>query len=165
MVDFDIRLSIARQCRLLSISRSTYYYETKGESPFNQKLMRMIDEQFLKTPNYGSRKMARWLRRKGYCVGRKRVRRLMRLMGLVAIYPKPQNCPAIGDHLKKHPILVFTATKPFIYRKLRNVFSTIFYIHYAQLVLNCSSHCTSTTQAITSEFAGGNVARSPHIRK
>ena len=61
MVDFDIRLSIARQCRLLSISRSRYYYETKGESLFNQKLMRMIDEQFLKTPNYGSRKMSRWL--------------------------------------------------------------------------------------------------------
>jgi len=102
MVDFDIRLSVARQCRLLSISRSTYYYETKRESPLNQKLMRMIAEQFLKTPNYGSRKMARWLRRQGYCVGRKRVRRLMRLMGLVAVYPKPRTSLLNMEHKMCH---------------------------------------------------------------
>lgn len=90
MITPDQQLSIARQCGLLSISRATYYYERKGESLFNQKLMRMIDEQFLKTPAYGARQMTRWLRRQGYCVGRKRVRRLMRLMGLVAVYPKPR---------------------------------------------------------------------------
>jgi len=105
MVDFDFGLSIARQCRLLSISRSTYYYETKGESPFNQKLMRMIDEQFLKTPSYGSRKMSRWLRRQGYCVSRKRVRRLMRLMGLVAVYPKPRTSLPNTAH-KIYPYLL-----------------------------------------------------------
>jgi len=90
MIEPDNRLSIVRQCQLLSIARATYYFENKGESPFNLKIMRLIDEQFLKTPSYGSRQMARWLRRQRYCVGRKRVRRLMRLMGLVAVYPKPR---------------------------------------------------------------------------
>ncbi|WP_075553231.1 IS3 family transposase [Candidatus Paracaedibacter symbiosus] len=67
-------LSLVRQCRLLSISRSGWYYESKGENPLNLTLMRLIDEQFLKTPYYGSRQMARHLIRSGYCVGRKRVR-------------------------------------------------------------------------------------------
>ncbi len=75
-------LSIAAQCHLLSISRSGLYYKKKGESPLNLKLMRLIDEQYLQTPYYGSRQMARHLRREGYCVGRHRIRRLMRLMGL-----------------------------------------------------------------------------------
>lgn len=83
-------LSIVEQCRLLSISRSGWYYDPKGENPFNLKLMRLIDEQFLLTPYYGSRQMARCLRREGYCVGRHRVRRLMRLMGLRAIYQEPR---------------------------------------------------------------------------
>ena len=79
------RLSIIRQCALVSISRSSFYYEGKGENPLNLALMRLIDEQFLETPWYGSRQMARHLRRLGYCVGRKRVRRLMRVMGLTSI--------------------------------------------------------------------------------
>jgi putative transposase len=57
------RLSITRQCSLLSISRSTYYYEVKGENPLNLKLMRLIDEQFLDEPSWGTRQMARYLRR------------------------------------------------------------------------------------------------------
>ena len=79
-------LSLGRQCRLLSISRSSYYYAPKGESPDNLALMRRIDELFLKYPFYGSRQMVRQLRREGVCVGRHRIRRLMRLMGLEAIY-------------------------------------------------------------------------------
>jgi putative transposase len=75
------RLSIRWQCRLVSIARSSFYYEGRGESPLNLHLMRLIDEQFLETPFYGSRQMTRWLRRQGYTVGRKRVRRLMRLLG------------------------------------------------------------------------------------
>jgi len=92
------RFSIARQCSLVSISRSSFYYEGKGESPLNLELMRLIDEQFLETPWYGSRQMARHLRRQGYCVGRKRVRRLMRLMGLQAIYQKPRTSDPHPDH-------------------------------------------------------------------
>ena len=83
-------LSLSRQCRLLSISRSTFYYAPKGESPENLALMRRIDELFLKYPFYGSRQMARQLRREGIEVGRHRVRRLMRLMGLEAIYQAPR---------------------------------------------------------------------------
>ncbi len=90
-------LGIARQCSLVSISRSSFYYEGKGESRLNLELMRLIDEQFLETPWYGSRQMARHLRRLGYCVGRKRVHRLMRLMGLQAIYQKPRNNGGTSD--------------------------------------------------------------------
>ena len=83
-------LSLGRQCRLLSISRSSFYYVPKGESPENLALMRRIDELFMKHPFYGSRQMARHLRREGIEAGRHRVRRLMRLMGLEAIYQAPR---------------------------------------------------------------------------
>ena len=83
-------LSLSRQCEVLSISRSSFYYALKGESPENLALMRRIDELFLKYPFYGSRQMVRQLRREGIVVGRHRVRRLMRLMGLEAIYQAPR---------------------------------------------------------------------------
>ncbi len=83
-------LSLSRQCRLLMIGRSSFYYVSKGESPSSLVLMRRIDELFLKCPFYGSRQMARQLRREGVRVGRHRVRRLMRLMGLAAIYQAPR---------------------------------------------------------------------------
>ena len=83
-------LSLSRRSRLLSISRSSVYYAPKGESAANLALMRRIDGLFLKYPFYGSRQMARQLRREGICVGRHRVRRLMRLMGLAAIYQAPR---------------------------------------------------------------------------
>ena len=62
------KLSIVKQCDLVTISRSTFYYEGKGETPFNLLLMRLIDEQFMETPYYGSRQMARHLRRQGHNV-------------------------------------------------------------------------------------------------
>ena len=83
-------LNLSRHCRLLSISRSSFYYAVKGESPEKLALMRRIDELFLKYPFYGSRQMVRQLRREGVRVGRHRVRRLMRLMGLQAIYQAPR---------------------------------------------------------------------------
>ena len=86
----DPNLSITRQCRLLSLSRSSFYYAAKGESDANLALMRRIDELFLKYPFFGSRQMVRRLRRDGLGVGRHRVRRLMRLMGLQAIYQTPR---------------------------------------------------------------------------
>lgn len=91
-------LGIIRQCRILKISRSGWYYAGKGESPLNLKLMRLIDEQFMETPYYGSRQMARHLRRIGYSVGRKRVRRLMRLMGIEAIYQRPKTSVPHPEH-------------------------------------------------------------------
>src|SRR5690242_7855936 len=84
------RLSVVRQCELVSISRSGFYYQPAGETPLNLALMRLIDVQFLETPWYGSRQMARHLRREGYAVGRKRVRRLMARMGLEPIYQRPR---------------------------------------------------------------------------
>jgi putative transposase len=84
------RLSIARQCDLVSMIRSSFYYTPAGETALNLALMRLIDEQFLEAPFYGARQMARHLRRQGFVVGRKRVRRLMARMGLAAIYQKPR---------------------------------------------------------------------------
>jgi putative transposase len=92
------QLSITRQCRLVSIARSSFYYEGRGESPLNLRLLRLIDEQFLETPFYGSRQMARWLRRQGYTVSRKRVRRLMRLLGLQAVYQRPRTSQPHPEH-------------------------------------------------------------------
>ena len=79
MIDPDHkRLSIRRECVLVSISRASYYRQPAGETPENLELMRIIDEAFMEMPWYGSRQMARHLRRQGWCVGRKRVRRLER---------------------------------------------------------------------------------------
>jgi putative transposase len=83
-------LSIARQCELVGVSRSGFYYRPAGETELNLELMRLIDEQHLKAPYYGARQMARHLRREGYVVGRKRIRRLMQEMGLCAVYQKPR---------------------------------------------------------------------------
>lgn len=92
------RLPVVRPCTLVALSRSTYYYSGCGESFFNRQLMRCIDEQFLATPWVGSRQMVRYLRRQGHPVGRKRVRRLMRQMGLTAIYRRPQTSSPDGSH-------------------------------------------------------------------
>jgi len=92
------RLSIVKQCDLVRISRSSFYYEGKGESEFNLELMRLIDERFMETPYYGSRLMAKHLRRQGYIVGRKRVRRLMRKMGLQAVYQRPKTSKPHPEH-------------------------------------------------------------------
>ena len=84
------KLSLSRQCHLLRVSRSSVYHRPKGESAENLGLMRRINELFLKYPFYGSRQMVRHLWREGVRVGRHRVRRLMRLMSLQAIYQVPR---------------------------------------------------------------------------
>jgi len=91
-------LSIVRQCELVSISRSAFYHRPAGETVLNLELMRLIDAQFLETPWYGSRQMARHLRREGYVVGRKRVRRLMAKMGLMPIYQRPRTSTPHPEH-------------------------------------------------------------------
>ena len=91
-------LSIARQCELVSISRSSFYYQPTGETVENLALMRLIDAQFLETPWYGSRQMAAHLRRDGHEIGRKRVRRLMATMGLAAIYQRPRTTVPHPEH-------------------------------------------------------------------
>lgn len=98
-------ISVSRQCELLNLLRSSYYYASERDESYNQLLMNRIDEQFTKTPFYGVPKMTVWLRRQGYPVNPKRVRRLMRLMGLEAIYPKPRLSKASPEH-KKYPYLL-----------------------------------------------------------
>ena len=90
------KLPIVRQCELLGVARASYYHRPEPESDANLRLMWVIDETYLAYPVFGSRQMARWLRRQGYAVNRKRVQRLMRLMGLEAIYRKP-------NLSRKHP--------------------------------------------------------------
>lgn len=96
MVRKDRKLSMRRQCALLTLPRSNLYYEPKGESAKNLRFMGTIDRQFLETPWYGSRQMARFVKRNKHVRGRHRVRRLMRLVRLVPIYQEPNTS-------KKHP--------------------------------------------------------------
>ena len=94
----DAELSVARQCRLLELPRSTYYHVDEGETAENLHLMRLIDEQYLHTPFYGSRSLTQWLMREGHVVNRKRVQRLMRVMGLEAIYPRRRTSDPCLEH-------------------------------------------------------------------
>lgn len=98
-------MSIERQCELLGLARSSYYYQPIAESEENLQLMRLLDEQYTRTPFYGSRKMTAWLQSRGYEVNRKRVRRLMQQMGLEAIYPKPRLSLA-GKTEQRYPYLL-----------------------------------------------------------
>ena len=98
-------LSIGKQCKLLSISRASFYYTPKGETAMNLALMRQIDEQFLETPFFGVRQMTWHLRNEGHLVNEKRIRRLMRLMGLMPIYQKPNTSKAAKGH-KTYPYLL-----------------------------------------------------------
>jgi len=98
-------IPIYRQCELLGLARSSYYYDSAGESEYNLELMNLIDEQYTKTPFYGSRRMTAWLRQQGYKVNRKRVQRLMRLMGVEAIYPK-KRLSITSDEGRKYPYLL-----------------------------------------------------------
>ena len=92
------QLSVVRQCELVSISRSGFYHRLAGETPLNLELMRLIDAQFLETPWYGARQMARHLRREGYAIGRQRIRRLMAKMGLAPIYQRPRTTVPNPEH-------------------------------------------------------------------
>ena len=106
-------LPIAGQCALLGVSRSSLYYRPKGASEEELSPMREIDRQYLATPCYGSRRMKVWLERQGIVVSRKRVQRLMRVMGLRAIYRSPRTSrPAPG--VRVHPYLLGKAeiTRP-----------------------------------------------------
>jgi putative transposase len=93
------------QCDLLNLARSSYYYCATGESEKNLLLMRLLDEQYTRTPFYGVQKMLVHLGEKGHAVNPKRVRRLMRLMGLEAIYPKPRLSQGGPGH-KIYPYLL-----------------------------------------------------------
>jgi putative transposase len=101
----DSRLSIATQCQLLKVARSTLYYRPAPVSDDDLAVMRRLDEQYLMTPFYGARRMAAVLRRDGMMVNRKRIRRLMRVMGIEAIYQKPNTSRRHPEH-KVYPYLL-----------------------------------------------------------
>ena len=84
------RLSVRRQCQLLGLAPATYYYQAKPESAQNLRYLRWLDEEYTRHPFYGVRKMTFQLQQQGHAVGPKRVRRLLRLMGLMAVYAKPR---------------------------------------------------------------------------
>ena len=95
-------IAVSRQCELLDLSRSAYYYRSQRDDSYDLQLMNLLDEQFTRTPFYGVDRMGAWLNRQGYQVNPKRVRRLMRLMGLEAIYPKPRLSQSTQEH-KRYP--------------------------------------------------------------
>lgn len=105
MIDKETKLSITRQCELLELSHSSAYYRPIGPSAYELELMRRIDEIYTDCPYFGSRQMMRMLRTFGYRVGRERVRRLMREMGLEALCPKPDLSKPTPGH-KIYPYLM-----------------------------------------------------------
>jgi putative transposase len=98
-------ISVRRQCELLGVNRSSLYYQPAGESEENLKLMRLLDEEYMRHPFYGSRRMKLWLGEQGHEVNRKRVRRLMEVMGIEAVYPQPKVSQP-GEGHKIHPYLL-----------------------------------------------------------
>ena len=99
------KISTARQCALIGLPRSSYYYQPAGETDYNLTLMRIIDEQYLKTPFFGSRQMTDWLRLNGHPVNRKRIQRLMRIMGLEGTVPGPHTSKPRPEN-KVYPYLL-----------------------------------------------------------
>lgn len=98
-------LSLRQCCELLELNRSTYYYDPRPEKEYNLQLMDLIDEQYTRTPFYGSRRLTAWFRRHGYEVNRKRIQRLMEIMGIMAIYPKANLSKPAPGH-KIYPYLL-----------------------------------------------------------
>jgi putative transposase len=99
------QISLGRQCELLGLARSSLYYQQRGESERNLKLLRLLDEQYTRTPFYGVPRMTAWLETQGEAVNEKRVRRLLRVLGLEAIYPQPRLSDAAAGH-KIYPYLL-----------------------------------------------------------
>ena len=105
MIRSGSQLSISEQCRLMGIARSTYYYKPRGESEENLEIMKRIDELYMDNPTWGSRQMRDRLNLEGKRVNRKRIQRLMRLMGIEALYPKRNLSRPHPDH-KVYPYLL-----------------------------------------------------------
>lgn len=106
-------LSVRQQCRLLGLQRSTFYYQPVPETQENLALMKLLDEQYLRKPFFGTRKMQVWLAQQNYQVNRKRVQRLMRQMGLQAVYPRPKTTvPGQGHKIYPYLLRDVAITRP-----------------------------------------------------
>lgn len=122
------RLSIQRPCELVGWARASLCYQARPETAESLQLMRLLDEQYTRCPFYGVRRMTAWLRTKGYQANEKRVRRLLRLMGLEAQYPRPQLSQPNLEH-RVYPYLL----KDVVLDRVNQVWSTdITYIRLAQ---------------------------------
>lgn len=106
-------ISVKHCCDLIGLNRSTYYYRRRGESALNLRLMELLDEKYTKHPFYGVPRMTDWLRDQGYCVNPKRIDRLMKLMGIMAVYPRKRTSRPHPDH-KIYPYLLrdVSVTRP-----------------------------------------------------
>ena len=148
-------LSVSRQSVLLGVSRGSVYYPPRGESDFNLKLMRVMDEQYLSAPWYGSRQMARALRRMGYGVGRKRVRRLMRVMGLRSLAPGPNT----SRRSPAHPVYPYRLRDLNVLRPDQVWCADVTYLPMARgflyrvAVMDWHSRCVLTWQLSTTQDA------------
>ena len=121
-------ISIRRQCELLDVNRAGLYYEPVGESEENLLLMRLLDEQYTRMPYYGSRKLTEWLRKESFAVNRQRISRLMEVLGIEAVYPKPKLSQP-GEGHKIYPYLL----RGVEVNRVNQVWSTdITYIRMAQ---------------------------------
>ena len=113
MIDSEVKIPVVHQCQLLSLSRSTAYYRPQGISEEDLELMRLIDEIHLEFPFYGSRRIRDELDDRGHRVNRKRIQRLMRLMGLEALYPKPRTTkPGKGHKVYPYRLKGLTIDRP-----------------------------------------------------
>jgi putative transposase len=169
----DTVFSVNQQCELLGLARSSYYYEPQPESEYNLQLMRLIDEQYLLRPFYGSRRMREWLKGQGHLVCRDRVRRLMRLMGIEAIYPKPRLSIRDKEHYIypyllrdltiDHPDQVWTADITYI--RLRRGFAYLVAIMdwYSRYVLSWELSLTLETDFCVAALNRVLNGRAPEI--
>ena len=113
MINRQTKLPVIRQCQLLSLNRSTAYYQSKDVSDDDLKIMRRIDEMHLKRPFYGSRRIRDWLVAENHDINRKRVQRLMRLMGIMALYPKKGTSrPGKGHKIYPYLLKGLTINRP-----------------------------------------------------
>ena len=148
-------LGVSRQSVLLGVSRRSVYYTPQGESDFNLRLMRAMDEQYLRTPWYGSRQMVRVLRRMGYGVGRKRVRRGMRVMGLRSLAPGPNT----SRRAPAHPVYPYLLRDLNVHRPGQVGCADVTYIPMARgflylvAVMDWYSRCVLTWQLSTTQDA------------
>ena len=105
IVDKSHKIPITRQCQILELNRSSFYYRARQVSESELELMRLLDQLHIKRPFYGSRRLRDWLEEQSLLVNRKRIQRLMRLMGIQALYPKKKtSCPGKGH--KVYPYLL-----------------------------------------------------------
>ena len=169
----DSVLSINQQCALLGLARSSYYYDHQPESAYNLGLMRLIDKQYMRRPFYGSRRMKDWLRMQGHRVCRDRVRRLMRLMGVEAIYPKPRLSIKEKEH-RIYPYLLRDLTidhadqvwaADITYIRLRRGFAYLVAIMdwYSRYVVSWELSLTLETDFCVSALNYALTGRAPEI--